>query len=415
MIDWRRNLLFLCLSQLLSLMGFGFALPFAPLYLRELGVSSPEALRIWSGLFTAGAGVPMAIAAPVWGVLSDRWGRKPMTLRANLAGAVVLSCMGLVHTPGMLVALRVCQGIFTGTVTANLALVVSTTPEKKMGLAVGVMNSAVFAGNAFGPLIGGYLSDHFGFRVAFYLSGLLLLAAFLIALLGVKEHFPRGGLPAASPGRMLDFLTDHRLLAFVGLIALLGGSRYSPQPIYPLLVEEIANPRIGVSTQAGIVNAAAGVAAVLAGVVLGRLADAGRPYRLGIIASVAAALLFVPQGFARHIGGLLVLCFAAAFFAGGIEPILNVLLSRHVPVERRGAAFGLAGSARAVGWSVGGLIGGGLAAWLGFPAVFAFSALLCLAMAISLRRLEQAERPTPGATAGRATGAVTPPGVAPGR
>ncbi|MBN1836605.1 MAG: MFS transporter, partial [Spirochaetales bacterium] len=155
MIDWRRNLVFVWIAQVLSLVGFSFALPFAPFYLQELGVRGEETLRIWSGLFMAGAGIPLAIMTPIWGYLADHWGRKAMTLRATLGGTAVLLGMGLVRTPGALLLLRVLQGVFTGTVAANLTLVVSTTPEERIGFAIGVMNSAVFAGNAVGPLIGG--------------------------------------------------------------------------------------------------------------------------------------------------------------------------------------------------------------------------------------------------------------------
>ena len=90
MIDWRRNLALLWICQVLSLMGFSFAMPFLPLYIREMGINDPQILRLWSGMLMAGAGVSFAVMTPIWGSLSDRWGRKPMTLRANLGGAVIM-------------------------------------------------------------------------------------------------------------------------------------------------------------------------------------------------------------------------------------------------------------------------------------------------------------------------------------
>ena len=94
-----------------------------------------------------------------------------MSLRASLGGAVVLAGMGLARSPGMLLAFRVLQGVFTGTITANLTLVVSNTPEKRMGFAIGMMNSAVYAGDTLGPLFGGFCADLFGYRVSFLISG----------------------------------------------------------------------------------------------------------------------------------------------------------------------------------------------------------------------------------------------------
>jgi MFS family permease len=155
--------------------------------------------------------------------------------------------------------------------------------------------------------------------------------------------------------------------------------------MYPLLVAEIADPGLGVATQTGLVNAAAGMAAVLAGIVVGRFADRGHPYIIGIFCAAAAALFLLPQGFLPTVWVLIPFVFLADFCSVGIDPIMNVLLSRQVPVERRGAAFGLAGSARGLGWSAGAMLGGTLAAYLDFAAVFINSAILFLAIAVILR------------------------------
>jgi DHA1 family multidrug resistance protein-like MFS transporter len=390
-IDWRKNLALLWICQVLSLMGFSFALPFMPLYIREMGITDVESLRIWSGLLMAGSGVSMAIMTPIWGILSDRFGRKPMTLRANLGGAVVLFAMGLVRSPELLLVLRIAQGALTGTVVANLTLVVSSTPEERIGFAIGIMNAAVFAGNAVGPLMGGYFADVFGFRLAFFLSSFTLFLAFLIALIWVKEDFCTQA--AEAPPNIFTGLArlvrEHRVLPFIGVFVLFGAARFSPRPMYPLLVEQIAAAGLGVATQAGLVNAAAGVAAVLSGVVVGRLVDRGRPFVMGLVCACAAGLFLLPQGYIATVWSLIPLVFFADFCSAGIDPIMNVLLSRQIPVERRGAAFGLTGSARAIGWSLGSMLGGALAAYLDFKAVFITAAALFLLIAFFISRLQR--------------------------
>jgi MFS family permease len=159
--------------------------------------------------------------------------------------------------------------------------------------------------------------------------------------------------------------------------------------MYPLLVKQIADVRLGIATQAGIVNATAGTAAVLAGVVVGRLVDRGRPFLIGMICACAAGFFLLPQGFVPTLWSLLPFVLLADFSSAGIDPILNVLLSRQVPVERRGAAFGLAGSARSLGWSLGAMMGGVLAAYFDFKAVFVNAALLFLLIAFFLNRLHR--------------------------
>ena len=391
MIDWRRNLAVLWICQVLSLMGYSFALPFMPLYIQELGITDPESLRLWSGLLMAGSGVSMAIMTPIWGSLSDRLGRKPMTLRANLGGAVVLFAMGLVRSPELLLVLRIAQGAITGTIIANLTLVVSNTPDRRIGFAIGIMNTAVFTGNAVGPLVGGYLADLFGFRIAFFLSSITLFLAFLVALIWVKEDFT----PHAAGGSfkivrdLAQLIREQRILPFIGLFVLFGVARFSPRPMYPLLVKRIAAAGLGIATQAGLVNATAGTAAVVAGVVVGRLVDRGRPFVIGMVCAAAAGLFLLPQGFLPSVWSLLPFVLFADFFSAGIDPIMNVLLSRQVPVERRGGAFGLAGSARAIGWSLGAMLGGVLAAYFDFKAVFINAALLFFLIAFLISRLHR--------------------------
>lgn len=392
MEEWKRNLLFLWISQAFSIIGFSFALPFVPLYLQELGVTGQEELRIWSGLFVAGSGIPLAIAAPVWGFLADRWGRKLMILRANLGGALTLLGMGLAPNLWALLAFRIMQGFFTGTVIANLTLVVSKTPKNRMGYAIGLMNSAVFAGNAVGPLMGGYFSDLFGFRASFFISSFFMLLSFLVALIGVRERFRPVRATASMPllSRSKRFLLQKGILLIIGLIFLFGFSSFLLRPVYPLLVKEIAVSELGVATQTGIVNAAAGVAAVLAGIILGRLADSqkeARVYRTGAACAIIAGSLLIPQVFSANVWQLIPFRFGASFFAFGAYPILNTILARLVPPERRGAAFGLAGSARAVGMSVGSLLGGCTAAFFGFTAVFILGTGSFLLMALGLMLL----------------------------
>jgi len=389
-IDWKRNLAFLWIAQFFSLVGFSFALPFVPFYLQELGVTGRGALRVWTGLFAAGAGIPLAIAAPLWGSLADRLGRKPMSLRASLGGALVLASMGLARTPGMLLVFRVLQGVFTGTITANLTLVVANTPEKRLGFAIGIMSSAVFAGDTLGPLFGGFCADLFGYRVSFLVSAASLVISFLVTLLFVQEDFQPG--QSALPRLRLSALrpTLAPFLPVIGLIALAGFARYLATPLYPLLVQEIALPSLGLATQTGMVNAAAGVAVVLAGIVFGRLADRGGFSRLGTACALAAGAFTAALAAARCLAVLVPLRVAADFSSGGLDPLLNILLARRVGPERRGLAFGLAGSVRSAAWALGGMVGGLLSAVAGFWAVFLLGGALFLAGAWFFSRLTAA-------------------------
>jgi len=377
MNDWKKNLVFAWVAQFFSISGFSFALPFAPFYLQELGVTDEVQIRVWAGAFGASAGVTMALMTPFWGYLADRVGRKLMTLRATLGGTLVLLGMGLAISPQMLLMFRTLQGVFTGTITAYLTLVVSTTPKAQMGVAIGLMNAAVFLGNSTSPLLGGFFAEFLGYRPIFFIAAGLISLSFCISLICVQEDFTPG------PQKAFSFFTDTRdmllhpgVLPIVGMLFLASAARMLQVPMLPLLVQHLLVSDQGVALRAGIVLSAAGVAAVLAGIIFGALTNRRSPLVLGMLCAVLGSGFVSGMVVVDKIWQLTIFNFLCAFFSGGLDPILKVLLTRLVPAETRGAAFGLVGSARALGWSLGAFSGGLLAAAFGLRSVFVASALL---------------------------------------
>ena len=78
-------------SQLLATTAFMFVVPFMPLYVQQLGVEDAGHAAAWAGFINGASGATMALIAPLWGILSDRLGRKIMLLRATLAAAFGLA------------------------------------------------------------------------------------------------------------------------------------------------------------------------------------------------------------------------------------------------------------------------------------------------------------------------------------
>ncbi len=111
---WKRNLVVLCGAQLLTLVGFSLYTSFIPYYIQQMGTYSDEAALSWTAAIQTAGALAMMVAAPIWGSLADRYGRKMMLLRATGAATVVAFLMGHVQSPAQLLALRAVQGIFAG-------------------------------------------------------------------------------------------------------------------------------------------------------------------------------------------------------------------------------------------------------------------------------------------------------------
>lgn len=367
-------------SQFLSIMGFAFALPFAPYFLQqELGIVRHGELQFWVALFSASTAVTMGIAAPFWGLLADRYGKRVMLIRANLAGAVVMSLMGGVQTPGMLIVLRLLQGALTGTMTAAQAFLAGEMPHERRGLAVGGLSAAVFSGSMAGVSLGGFVADWLGYRAAFAASGILLLAAGLLVLCCTREtvvptarsHVPEG-IPESARVHWRDLPA-----ALYGVLAMFGAIAFVRQfdvAFLPLLVQEIHGSLQGVSLWSGGLNAFGSAAGLLAGLATGWLADRFNPLRVVIVAALVAAGFTGWQVFVESFAMLFPVRFGAVFFAGALEPALNAWLAKRVPESRQGVAFGLASTTRSIGWSIGPLLAGVVAA-INLRAVFGVAAL----------------------------------------
>ena len=360
MEKWKINLYTVWFSQILSMMSFSFGIPFIPFYIQELGVVQPDSLNIYTGLLSMAPAVTMAIMAPIWGLAADKWGRKLMLLRAMLCASVIIGLMGAVSDVNQLVVLRFVQGVFTGTVTASAALVVSATPSNRLTYVLGFMSSSTFIGASAGPIIGGFLAEMVGYRASFLIGGILMLLDFVLVLVLVKEvKAPKPVLESKKSGKTPAFsFFSLTILSVLFIILVIRVSRAVFSPYLPLYVQELRSAGGGVVKITGLINGVTGLATALAGLTLSRLGDRYDKTKLLIVffaASIAASIV-VPV-----VAGNLWLFTAAYgiffFLVGGMEPILISISAEKTPAERHGVLFGIQGTVGNIGFAISPMLG----------------------------------------------------------
>ena len=356
--------------------------PFLPFFLEDLGTTSFESQAIWSGVINAGGALVMAVSAPIWGIVADRYGRKPMVLRAMFFGSLTIGLMSFATSPWHLLILRFFEGGFTGTVAASTTLVASTTPKARMGFALGMMRTAVFAGASIGPLFGGLLADLLGYREAFVVAGSMLLVGGIIVLLLVHEDFtpPKRGREADKTGGpgVLTIMLGGAMLGMVAVMFALRLSTSAIQPIMPLYVQQLTDSTGSIATISGLTLGVAGISSAVAAVLLGRLADRIGHKVILITATLAAGLLYLPMAVAQSPAQLIVMNLLLGVAAGGVMPSANAIVANLTPRQRRGAVYGFMAAATSVGGFIGPLGGAGLAAAVDIRYVFLFTGLLML-------------------------------------
>lgn len=369
---WEKNLALLWLSQILVMSGLSAAMPFIPLFIKhKFHITEEGELGIAISLFTFFGLMSFGIMAPIWGNLADRYGRRIMLFRATFMNAVIFPLMAFAPNLWILILIRTLASAFSGTNTAAQALIVSTTPENKQGFALSVLSTAVWSGNMIGYVLGGILVDKFGYTVAFLLCSALYWAAGIV-LFWVKEDFSPVVQSAKAVKKRFEF--DRPILLLLSLFFIVSFLRNLEAPYLAVLVGDLAGDGKA-AFWTGIISAAAAVGGIIAGVIFGYFTDRCKPMQLLTPAILFFGVTLLVQGAAHSVTVLIIARFFSYMAIGGVEPVLQTMLSKITPENKRASVFGYMTSARNTGLILSSLFAGGIIYFTSVRGVFYVSAI----------------------------------------
>jgi DHA1 family multidrug resistance protein-like MFS transporter len=287
-----------------------------------------------------------------------------------------MSLMALSSNVFMIVGLRWMQGIFTGSVGAVIALSSSMVPRNKLSLAMGIIMLAVFAGQSIGPLLGGFITDHFGYIATFIASGILLLIGFFIVLILVKERFQK---PAAekvfSLRSMLKLAVSKKVIPLLIFMCLMSIGFSSVQPMISLRIKELL-PDGKAATIAGITFGTMGLTAALSSVIIGRMGNKIGIKKALVFSCFLVGIIFLPLVWVSSVIILAIFIILTGLFRGSLQTSSNTLVGQSVLPEQHGVIFGLTQSASSLGYGLGPLISGSLANTTGLSPLFGLAAAI---------------------------------------
>lgn len=380
---WKRNLWVCWFGMFVTGVGMSQIAPVLPLFIKQLGVANSSWVAQLSGLAFGITYIISAIFSPIWGRAADKYGRKPMLLRASLGMAIVIGCMGFSPNVYWLIGLRLLQGVITGYGTACTTLIATQTSKEHSGWALGTLSTANIAGSLLGPMIGGVVEEHFGMQNVFFITGGFMFIAFLTTLFFVKETFVRTDKEVPSFKEVWAQVPERSLTVtlfvtfFVMSIAM-----YSVQPVLTVFVDEISHNLGHVALISGLIFSASGLANIVAAPRLGKLSDKIGAHQVMLVSLIAAGILFIPQAFVHNAWELMALRFLLGLVAGGLNPSVNVLLKKITPSKLTGRVFGINMSAAYLGVFGGSVLGGQIAGHLGVRYVFLVTGALLLLNAV---------------------------------
>ena len=396
MESWKVNLISVWFGCFFTGLAISQILPFLPLYVSQLGVTSHEALSMWSGLTFSVTFLVSAIVSPMWGSLADRKGRKLILLRASLGMAIAILLQAFATNVWQLFFLRAVMGLTSGYIPNAMALVASQVPRERSGWALSTLSTAQISGVIGGPLLGGFLADHVGLRAVFIITAILLVVSFLVTLFLIKE----GGRPVISKSERLSGKAVFASLPYPGLMISLFVTTMVIQlcngsvgPILALFIKSMEPDSTNIAFLSGMIAAVPGVSALISAPRLGKLGDRIGTARILMATLIFAVVLFFAMSFVTSPLQLGVLRFLLGFADGAMLPAVQTLLVKYSSDQVTGRIFGYNQSFMYLGNVAGPLIGASVSAMAGFRWVFAATAIVVLIniiqLAIALRRCRQ--------------------------
>jgi MFS family permease len=344
-----RRLWVLMATVFVDMIGAMIVLPLLPFYVLRMGAKPSIVGPLVSTFFIA-----QIIFSPVWGRLSDRYGRRPMILAGLLLSAAAYTLFGLAHTLLLLFVSRLVQGAGSGTVGVVQAYVGDSIPPEERAKALGWVTAATSAGVVIGPSIGS-LASYLGRSGPGYVAAGLCLLNVLFAGRWLPESKQHDGAPAAiraphsvwsrlwgvvrqplSPIGSLIWIYAIGMMAFMAMNGVLG--------LYLNSAYGVTEKTIGwFYTYVGIISVV--MRALLLGPAVRRLGEVGAmragalSLALGMAAIPLPAWLAAPQA-------VRIACFAAIATLVPVGtallfPSTTALVSRRGPREELGQIMGV--------------------------------------------------------------------------
>ena len=266
-------IIFILVTVTLDILAMGLIIPVLPkLILDFLGGEMTDAAK-WSARFAVVFALMQFFFSPLLGVLSDRFGRRPIILLSNLGLGLDYIVMAMAPTLSWLFLGRIISGITTSSIPTAMAYIADVTPKEKRAGAFGLIGVAFGIGFTFGPAIGGLAGD-VNPRFAFWIAAVLSLANWLWGYFFVPESLSREQrkpfeLRRANPVGSLTLLRSHHelwRLTTIQFLAYLSHNVFSVWALYAIYRYSWSQGMIGISLMiVGIVTA------VISGGLTGRM------------------------------------------------------------------------------------------------------------------------------------------------
>ncbi len=338
-----RALIFIFITVLLNMIGFGVIMPVMPQLIMEVTGEDLAHAAKWGGILTLVYALMQFIMMPVIGGLSDRFGRRPVLLISLLAYSLDFLVMALAPTIMMIVVARLFAGAFAATFSTANAYIADISPPEKRAANFGLVGAAFGLGFIIGPGIGGILGDYFGPRAPFFFVAAIGAVNFVFGYFALAETLEPENrrkfewARANAFGNFKQFAKYPVMLPIAGVLFLSQLAHWA----YPSVWSYYSEEKFGWSPS--MIGASLMFVGLMAAIVQGGLTRIAIPKlgerRAALFAMSATCISYFAFAFAEQ--GWVVYAIIAFSSLGGLaQPALQGIMSRTMPANAQGELQG---------------------------------------------------------------------------
>jgi DHA1 family tetracycline resistance protein-like MFS transporter len=345
---------FIFVTVLADMLSFGVIAPLLPKLISDFLNGNTAEASEYIGMFTTTWALMQFIFAPVLGLLSDRFGRRPVILLSNFGLALDYFVMALAPSIRWLFLGRVLSGLTSASIPTATAYISDVTAPEKRSKAFGLLGAAFGAGFILGPAIGGWLGLH-NPRLPFWVAGIGSLVNFCYGLFVLPESLPAERRQPklqwknANPVGALRLLRRHAELFGLATVNFLG---YVAHEIYVTVYVLYVIYRFGWNSRmVGISLAVVGITQMITYSAVGLIVERLGERRTLLIGLAFGALGLGLLGWPSGVVFLVAIPINALWsFAGSTS---QSLMTRHVSASEQGELQGALASLRGVAMLIG--------------------------------------------------------------